>query len=232
MKKSKQILLSVAAIAVVVAAGWFFVSGTRSNPNISGEQDLKLNGDKKGGSGEVVARVNGEKISSQELARTQQALGQSGAQLSDKEVLDQLINKELISQEAQKQGYSITDQEAESMLKSRLQQQNKSLEEFKQQLNSQNASYESQLTRLKKDLAIQKYLDKELQDQNFEVTDEEAKNFYDRRKAQSSNGQLPSYEQVAPQMKQAVKQQKRQQAIESLAQKLKEDANIEYVKEI
>jgi peptidyl-prolyl cis-trans isomerase SurA len=231
MKKTNQILLTVVAIVIAIAAGWFFVSQTRSNPKTTGQQDLNLNGDKKSNNNQVVAKVNDEEISSRELESLKQSFGQRAEQVSDKEILDQLINKKLILQEARKQGYSITDQEAESMLKSRLQQQNKSLEEYKQQLNSQGGSYESQLSKLKDDLVIQKYLQEEFKNKDFEATEEEAKNFYDKRAAQSSNGQLPPFEQVAPQMKQAVKQQKRGQAIESLAQQLRKDANIEYVKE-
>lgn len=229
MDNSNKLLIGVLVAIVVVGAGWFIFSGPQNNNNAStdGSQNLNLTNNSDGN--EVVAKVNGEEIKSQQITRSKQALGPRGQQVSDRQVLQQLVSQELLGQKAEEEGYSVSKEEAESSLQSQLQQQDMSLEEYKKQLESQGISYESQLPRLRRDLATQNYIDAEVGSQDSEVSDEEAKKFYDQQKQQSPD-EMPPYEEIKPQIKQTLKQQKQQQAIRPLLKKLRQDANIEYLK--
>lgn len=228
MNNSNKALIGFFVAAAILAAGWFFISSSPQNSKgITDSQNLNLEDN----NNEVIAKVNDKEIASQELERLKQTLGQRGRQISDKQALKQVVNKKLLSEKAQEEGYSVTTEEAESMLKSQLQQQNKSLDDYKQQLKSQGVSYDEQLPKLKKELAIQNYLDNELKSKDSKVTEEEIKSFYDKQKQQSPNNKMPPYEDVKPQIKKTLQQQKQQQAIGPLVQKLREEANIEYLKE-
>jgi peptidyl-prolyl cis-trans isomerase SurA len=231
MENSKKILIVLVIILIVGSAGWFLYSSPPESTQNSKEMTEKNQNMNTEDNSNVVARVNDEPITSEEFTDFKKALEQRGAQVSEKDVIDELINQKLLLQEAKNEGYSLTEEQAESALKAQLKAQDKSLNEYKQELNSEEVSYNYRLSIVKNNLIIRKYLNNELEGKISEVTDEEARDFYDKRRAQSSDEEFPPYEKVESQMKNAVKQQKKQEARISLAEELREDANIEYVKE-
>ena len=79
----------------------------------------------------------------------------------------------------------------------------------------------------KEGLAIQNYLDNALKGEDFNVTEEEAQNFYEIYNQQSEE-EIPPYEELESQIINLLQQQKRQEAIDSIVQELREDAIIEY----
>jgi parvulin-like peptidyl-prolyl isomerase len=216
MAKKTKIALGIVIVVGLLAAGWFFLPGEEPVD----ESLNPLSG------GETVAEVNGEKISSSEVAVTKKMIEDQGQEISEENVIEQIINRKLLTQEVAKKEYSFTDKEAESALEKELSAQNISLEEYKQQLEEQGITYQEQLARIKEELGIQKYLEEEIDLESLEVSEEEKKEFYDSYKDQAGDEEVGSYEEMEPQIAASLVQQKEQQAIVSLIEQLRESAEI------
>jgi len=216
MDKPKKILIGLSVILTISLM--IFAGCTEQS------QDNESNSNT---SGTVVATVNGEKITSEEVTSMQQAYEQQGQQISEEDALEQLINQEILSQKAQQEGFNLTDEEAEAEIEALLGQQGMTLKEYKDQLEQQGMSYEEQLQNFKEQLVIQNYQDEALEGEDFNVTDEEAEDYYELYKQQDPEN-TPAYEDIKDQIIDYLQQQKRQEAINSLVQELKEDANIDY----
>ena len=175
--------------------------------------------------GDVVATVNGEEVTSGDVEEVRQSMGRQGRKVSEDEAVEQAINQELLSQAVQDVGINVTTEEAESALESQLTRQNMSLAEYKSLFEARGGSYQDELENVKSQLAIQKYVESEIEDEDFEVTDEEASAFYEQYK-QSSPQEVPPYEEIKPQIVSRLEQQKRQEAFSALVEELRSDADI------
>jgi hypothetical protein len=178
--------------------------------------------------GEVAAIVNDMEILQEDVLLFQQSLIQQGQQVSEQEALEQLINQEVLYQEASAQGYDVTDEEAESEIENQLTQQGMSLEEYKEQLESQEISYEEQLNSIKKQLNIQNYIDSQISEDDLSVTAEEVQEYYDLYVQELGEDEAPAFEEVEDQIEMVVQQNKEQEIISLLVQELVEKANIKY----
>ncbi len=175
----------------------------------------------------VAAIVNGVNITDEEVNMTQQSSIQQGQQISKDQALEYLIDQEILLQKAKEEGYSLTDAEAESYMETILAQQNSTLKDYKLQLQQQGISYEDQLQYVKEESAKQNYKDDALEGRNFSVTNQEARDYYDTYKQE--NPDIPPFEDVKEDIISSLEQQKRQEAINSLIENLKEDADIQYI---
>jgi hypothetical protein len=207
---------AILVLAVLVVGSFIIFSGGDNNSNLTGN---------------VIATVNGEKITSEEVEAIQQLFVQQGQQISEEDALEQVINQELISQEMKKGDYSISTEEAESIIKEQIAMQGASLEDYKQQLSQQGISYEEQLDSIKEELAVQKYLETQLEGESFEVSEEETREFYEMYEQQSPE-EIPSYDELEPEIIATLKQQKQQEAVNILIQELRGNAEIEYLQEV
>lgn len=176
---------------------------------------------------DTVAVVNGENVTSKDVAEMQQLFLMQGQQVSEEEALEQVINQKVLDQKVQEENIIISDEEAESIIEQQLAPQGATLEDYKQQLASQEISYTEELESLKQEIATQKYLESQLEGQSFNVSEEETQQFYEMYKEQSAE-EVPPYEELKDQIIATLQQQKQQQAINALIQELRLDANIEY----
>jgi peptidyl-prolyl cis-trans isomerase SurA len=220
---SKNIFIGIVIVLGLLFIGWFFMSdqGTQTNTNL--DNDLLP-----GETNNILVKVNGEDVTSNEVVGIQQSFAQQGQQISSEDALEQAINQELISQEVEKGDYSVSNEEAESAIEQQLATQGATLNDYKQQVESQGISYEEILESTKEQLAIQNYLDIQLEGENFEVSEQEANEFYEEYKAQSPE-EIPPFEEIEPQIISMLQQQKQQEAISSLVEELKLSADVEYL---
>jgi multidrug efflux pump subunit AcrA (membrane-fusion protein) len=177
--------------------------------------------------GNVVAIVNNEEIKSEDVAAVQQSLLQQGQQISEDDVLEQVINQKVLEQKVQQENIVVTTEEAESVIEQQLAMQGATLDDYKQQVESRGVSYEAELENIKNQIATQQFLESQLEGQSFDVTEEEAQEFYEVYKAQSPE-EVPSYEELQPQIIATLEQQKQQEAISIIIQGLRTSANVEY----
>ncbi len=175
----------------------------------------------------VVAVVGGEDIVAEDVLRLQQSFAAQGQQMTEEEVLEQLINQEILTQNALSEGMSVTDEEAEQAIEEQLSQMGSTLDEYKQQLQSQGLSYEEELKNAKQQVMVQQYAESLLEEKTFEVTEAEAKELYENYKAQSTQ-EVPAFEELRPQLIASLKQEKQQAALQEIVEELKEQTDIEY----
>lgn len=162
----------------------------------------------------VAATVDGTPIT--RVALVKELESQSG-----QETLDSLITRQLVYQEAEKQGIEITDvvieQEIER-LRGVVEAQGTTLDNA---LALQGQTEES----LKRNIRFQKTIE-ELLKEDVEVTDEEAREFYEQNKDLYEEG--AQYEDLEEDIKEQLRQQGLQQEFQGLIQRLREEANINY----
>jgi len=177
--------------------------------------------------GSVVAIVNDEEIKSEDVAAVQQALLQQGQQISEDDALEQAINQKVLEQKIKQENIVVTTEEAESVIEQQLAMQGATLDDYKQQVESMGSSYEVELENIKNQIATQQFLESQLEGQTFDVTEEEAQEFYEMHKAQSPE-EVPPYEELQAQIIATLEQQKQQEVTSSIIQELRTTANIEY----
>ena len=179
---------------------------------------------------EVVARVNGEAITAGDVTKLRVKVYESyRMQISEEEALEQLIEETVLYQEAEQQGYAPTMDEAEQELEARVASSGRTMEDFKADLAKSGFSYfsyEEYLQDFQRQLAINSYLDDAVQVP--EVTELEARVFYENYKQQSPEAELPPFEQLKSEIMALLEQQKQQEATSLLIEELKEKADIEY----
>jgi peptidyl-prolyl cis-trans isomerase C len=135
-----------------------------------------------------VAVVNGSVITRAdfdgEMTRVQQRLLRMGKSLSDsqlsdikKRVLEDLINRELLYQESQKQGITVDEAAIDEQVK-KLKGRFSSATEFKSALSKANLSEAALRSQFKRGMAIQQLIDKQFV-QKITVSDEESRAYYD-----------------------------------------------------
>jgi multidrug efflux pump subunit AcrA (membrane-fusion protein) len=177
--------------------------------------------------GNVVAVVNGEEINSKDLEEIQMLLLQQGQQISNEDLLEQLINQKVLEQKVQQENIVVTTEEAESVIEQQLTMQGATLDDYKQQVESTGVSYEAELENIKNQIATQQFLESQLEGQTFDVTEEEAQEFYEMYKAQSPE-EVPSYEELQSQIIATLEQQKQQEAINDFVNELRLKAVVDY----
>jgi peptidyl-prolyl cis-trans isomerase C len=143
----------------------------------------------KGPASSKVAVVNGAVITKadyeRELGIVKQHLSGMGKQPNDsqfgqikKDLLESLIDREVLYQESQKNGVSVSDEAINEQLKA-MKKQFPSEEEFKNALSKLDLSEVSLKSQLKRSMGIQQVIEKQQFGQKVTVSDEEAKAYYD-----------------------------------------------------
>ncbi|HEY3837931.1 MAG TPA: peptidylprolyl isomerase [Bryobacteraceae bacterium] len=131
----------------------------------------------------VVATVNNHPITKDDLERNYrmqpmanpEGLSEDEIQIQKLDLLNKLIEADIMLQRAEKLGLLVTDADVEAKyneLKAPY-----TIEEFNKQLKSRNMTAQDLKTQLRKDLSIQKLLNKEIASR-INITDADVKNFY------------------------------------------------------
>jgi peptidyl-prolyl cis-trans isomerase C len=164
---------------------WFWVLVTvlaavlLTSPALAGEKQAPE---------DKVAVVNGSVITRAdfdgEMTRVQQRALRMGKSLSDsqlskikKQVLENLINRELLYQESQKQGVTVDEAAIDEQVR-KLKERFPSATEFKSALSKANLSEAALRSQFKRGMAIQQFIDKQFV-QKITVSDEESRAYYD-----------------------------------------------------
>ncbi len=214
---SKQNIVIVAAVVLLIAAGASYMIFLR-------------NGEEGSSQSEVVATVNGEKISlddfETQLEQTRQMSLQQGIELDEEElktqVIDEMINRVLIEQEAEKEGITVTEEEVEEEINAIIENIG-GREVFEQELSNLNLSEEELRENIEKEILMNKYLTTRTP-QDEVATEEEMQAIYD----EVSEGQdLPPFEELEEELRSEVIRRKQSEIIEGLINSLREKADID-----
>jgi len=190
---------------------------------------------------DVVAEVNGDEVTKDEFlplyeARLQQAItqAQSGGEPPDEDALkeqtaDNLVNTELLAQEAEARGISVTDQDVEDELAS-LAEENQlgSVEEFLAALEEQGATEDQARAQLESQLVIEQLIDDEAG--KVEPSEQDLRQIYQlakKQQEQAGQGQaIPPYDKVRPQLEEQAKADRLGEVAKALVDELRADAEI------
>jgi len=210
-RKKGKIIAGIAGIAAVAVLTVLLILGTIGAPG-----------------SDVLASVNGEKITAEDVAAVQASYLQSGMNITTQQALEQLITEELLYQEAEGEGYSLTPEEAEQELVTRLASMGKTIEDLKAQLEAGGLSYDEYLQDLPRQLAIDNYVNAEIE--ISEPTLQEVMEFYEAFKEsslqQNPDALIPSFEQLQSEIVKLLSQEKQQEAMLLHIEKLKAEADI------
>lgn len=180
----------------------------------------------------VVAVVNGDEITAEEVASVQLAMFQyDGEWLDLEEVLEQLISQKLILREAELAGYSPTIEEAEMDLLVQLADMGIPVELFHAMLEEDGLSYDEFLEYRRVRLAIVTFLDDAVEVP--EVTEEEVMQAYEAYKElymeTSPDEEPPSFDEVRSQVLSLLEERRREDAISVFMEELRSQADIQYM---
>lgn len=175
------------------------------------------------GDDEVVAVVNGQAITQQDVVLVQSALGQQAQMMGEEELVDQLIMQTLLLQEAEVRGITVTHEEARAEFSALLEAQGVSEDEFSGLLAQQGQDLDLLLEEFRKNLVLEQ-LAAELDE--VSVTEEDAIEFYEEYAAIAGED-TPSYEELREEIIEFLEEQERARALTDLAEALAQDATIE-----
>lgn len=179
---------------------------------------------------EKAALVNGETISKGELeARVKQVNAQTPGTSSvtdqqKKQILQEMVDEELLYQEAKKEGVSADNQTIESEYQNTI-EQFESEEQFQEALQENNLTEESLKKNIERGIVLNEYIKQIQENSDVEVTEEEIQNFYDENIA--GEEEAPELEEVKDQIEQQLLQEQTGQITNQKLEELKETADIQ-----
>ena len=206
---SKRSLFFI-GIVIILVGGWLFYNHQLAIPGISSPSS-QLTGDvvNSVGSQDMVAQVNGHSISTADFDKeVSMALFIQGAPASYKsmipqdQLLDSVIKKELLYQEAQKQGYTSTQEDVENLL---MQDPSFNKTAFVQSLSSYGVTYDELVAYLQQQLVIQNFLKDTMAD-SVQVSDQEVRDYYDQNPDQFNVGEQISASHILVNTSEAAQQ--------------------------
>ncbi|WP_240375457.1 SurA N-terminal domain-containing protein [Bacillus piscicola] len=201
---------------------------------------------------DVVAEVNGEKITKEDFKpvyvstlnnysvqglydEKQDKNGEMEKQIQQQTV-EQLIGQQLLIQEAEKRDLEASDKEVNEKITS-LKEQFGSDEQFEEALKSSKVTEEDLASDLKKQVKIQKLVkdetgtvkvsEKEVKDMYKQMTEAQKEGNKDEEgKDKESKQEIPSFEELKPQIEAQLKSQKEGEEIQKLVDKLRENGDV------
>lgn len=223
------IVIAVIVVVALVALGFMYMNGNlgandNGSDSVTGDQNGTVGVSESANADEVMATVNGEEITRGEFNVFKDMLGSRMAPNStEKDMLKEMVLKELLVQEAQERGISVTEKEVEEKITSQISGQGIGLEQYKKLLKQRGVEYDAFVELIREQTMIQN-LSNQLME-NASVTDEEVKSYYEENQARFGN---KTYEEVSPAIRRLLEQQSQGQVLSELADKLKKEADISY----
>lgn len=217
-----KIVAAVAVVAVIVAGAWFFFFRDANPAEL-------------GGLPATVAVVNSEDISREdyEVVERNVAAGQGiDMAILDEEtrmalrrqILDSVITQRLVHQAAEASGAAADPAAVETEFAA-IRAQFESDEAFAAALEAEALTEDGLREQITDNLVTQAYLESELQLSTFTATDEEIQAMYEEVAA--GGAEVPPLEEVREQVEALVLQQKQQEVVATLVERLRTEANIE-----
>ncbi|SDI68870.1 SurA N-terminal domain-containing protein [Alteribacillus bidgolensis] len=194
------------------------------------------------GTPDVVAEVNGEEITKEEFESTYESQFQQAAMQSQmtgeevdqtqlkEQIAESLVGTKLLTQEADNRGFDASQEDIDETLDELVEQNGvESEEEFMAAIEEQGMSEEEVLSQVETQVEVDQLIADETGD--IEPTEEELEEAYDQMTAQQEQmggeeAEVPSFDEVKPDLKEQVKMQKEGEVTQSLIEELREGADI------
>jgi hypothetical protein len=174
-EKATKIMLGVIVVIIILASLAFYTVNYFNNRN-------------------VVATVNGKDIMLSELDKRYNQIPQQYQELTSKQIiLSQMIDEELLMQEAKKIGIKATQQEVDEAVQKAIQSTGLTPELFQEQLEENDLTTKDMQEYYEKQIIIYEKLPEELFTEQIQITEADIKSFYEANKelfVDSSGNQL------------------------------------------
>ncbi|MEW4308858.1 SurA N-terminal domain-containing protein [Rossellomorea marisflavi] len=186
----------------------------------------------------VVAIVNDEKIKGEDynnvLSSSQMQYQQMGQDPTSKDAakqikeqtIDSLVGQTLLLQQADKKGYKASDDEVDKQLED-VKKQYENDKKFSAAMKDAGFTMDELKNQIAENIKYTKYVDKEIKTEK--VTDDEVKKMYEQYASQSGQNSkdAPKLEEVEPQIKSSLEQQKKQEQLVKHVEDLKKNAKVD-----
>jgi len=217
-RRQWKIAAALAAVAVAAVVLIIVVNGEPSNGPPPEDR--------------VVATLDGEEITESNVAEAQVVIFWAYNRYSGRhEALEHLIAERLLYREAEREGYSPTEDETWQELILSIALRGVTLEELEDRLEWENLSLEEYLEHFRRMLAINTFLEDTVEIP--EITEEDIRQFYEgyveHQREKYPDEEPPTLEEMEPNIIVVLERQKRQQAASDLIQQLREEADIQYM---
>ena len=227
----KYIYGAIALILVVIGAILlvYFVAMNgeeeAQQPTIDTPQEDQM--DIPEGGDEVLATVNGEEITQDDVVEIIEMVSQQGMQVDEEQALEEAVAITALSQRAEEEGFTVTQAEAEEEIENML---GMSPQEFQQIMEQQGLSYEDEMERLKQDIAIQNFLEDAMSDEVPEVSDEEIEQHYEEftEMMEMQGQEVPELEEIRDELEAQIQQEQTQPLQQEFLEQVVEEAEVEY----
>lgn len=213
-----KIAAAVVAVAVAAVVSILLASGAPDNDTPPADR--------------VVAMLDGEEITESNVAEAQVVIFWAYNRYSGRhEALEHLIAERLLYREAEREGYSPTEDETWQELILSIALRGVTLEELEDRLEWEGLSLEDYLVHFRRMLAINTFLEDTVEVP--EVTEEDIGQFYEgyveHQREKYPGKEPPSLEEMKSNIIVVLERQKRQQAASDLVAQLRESADIQYM---
>ncbi len=170
---------------------------------------------------DVLARVNGEEIRTEDLKALQMRHFGHTRPLGEEQELalfEALLAETLLFQQAEREGYALSPEEAEEEIAAQLASRGYTIDDLKAERERRGLSYERYLEDFRREMAIEAYTDA-----TINVTEEEAREYYDDFAQRYPEADLRPFSMVRA----SIIAELRERALKDLIEELKQDALIE-----
>ena len=190
---------------------------------------------------DVVAEVNGEEVTKEEFEQTytgqfqQVAMQQqmSGEEVDQDELKQQvaegMVDQELLIQESNNRDISAPEEDVNAAIDQMVEQNGmESQDDFFAALEEQGMSEDEAMSQLETQVKVDQLIAEEAGD--IEPTEEELQKAYDQTKEQQEqmggDQEMPSFEEMKPDLEEQVKSQKESEAAQTLASDLRDNSDV------
>lgn len=190
-------------------------------------EEIVVTEDEKLSEDELVVTVNGDDVTGEtyNLVYTQLKLHalQTGQELTNEEIqeqtIDSLIDRQLLLQEAEKDGLLVSEKEAEAELKMIKEENAEGLDTLLEQYQLTEELFQHQLVF---EMTMTEFLEENI---DVEVTKEEVEDAYEEAKEEYED--LPELNEIHDSLKAEIENHRTNKALEETISALKEDSEIE-----
>lgn len=243
----------IASLALVAALALTSACSTQAEPEAAASESASVDANSSAQSTEspkpelgevpeVVAVVNGEKISKADFTRIYEGQfqqisvqAQMSGQTVDQEQLrkqtaEGLVNTELLIQQAAKKKIFATSKDLDAALKDIAESNKLEVKAFFETMAKQGLDEEAVRAQLRTQLEVERLISKEVGD--FTPDEKELKAAYEVVKQQQATDpaaakSIPSFKEIKDELSQQLKLQKEASAVKTYVEKLRKDAKIE-----
>lgn len=225
----KSVFRSTCIISLVLAAGFISTGCAKRPPTVLTQQEMKKL---------VVARVNGVELYMDALdkmmkimsAGTPTASSPASRNETRNMALDQLVLRELVLQQAARQGLSVGEQDISHAMDNLIMSLGHE-QGFRDYLEKQKTTEEEVRAQVAKSLLLQLAFNKEVLNK-ISVSDDDARKEYEQHKDQYGTPEKPMpFEEAKDRIDGKLKAAAQQKRIREWEQELKKDAKIELMEE-